>query len=74
MTERLIDSFLARTISGKEYRVLVFQEQIAITTMDNRTETVPGARRFATGEGLDVNYISPSLYQIVTTAETLRKI
>lgn len=67
--------FLAKTDTGKEYIIVQYQEYIDATHLtSSRREEIAGLKRLATSTGLDVTYIDPKTFKIVSTGEIVRKV
>lgn len=68
-----IDRFHALSDSGKEYTIIVFQDLLDASTMDNIEEEIPGRKRMKTSTGMPINFIDSNNFVIALTGEHLHK-
>ncbi|NQT05426.1 MAG: hypothetical protein HQ577_05390 [Dehalococcoidia bacterium] len=69
-----IDRFIAKTDTGKEYTILVYQEFIPAGSFDNPQAEIEGLKSLSTSTGLHVNYIDSKTFKVVETNEIIRKV
>ena len=72
MKETVLGKFTAKSDSGRTHTIVIYQEWIDASTMDDPGAKIPGMKRLATSSGEAVNRIDEKTFQIVATGETVR--
>ena len=72
--EAEIERFRAKTDTGKEYVIVMYQQFIDVSSHDFPRAEIPGLKRLITSDGLTVRYIDPTTFKIDLTGETVRKV
>ncbi len=68
-----IENFIAKSDSGKQYRIFHYQEYIDASSADDPNATMPGRKFLTTSDGGHVNYIDANTFKIVATDEIVTK-
>ncbi len=68
------ERFKVRTDTGKEYTVIIYQEYIDVSSLDNPHAEIEGFKELRTSSGLHLNFIDPKTFKVVETNEIVRKL
>jgi len=69
-----MDRFMVKTVNGKKYTIVQYQEFVSAGTMGDPHAEVAGLKSLFTSTGLHVNYIDPKTFKIVETDEIVWKV
>jgi len=69
-----IDQFWAKSDSGNNYEINVFQEFIDASDANNPNNEIPGLKFMRTSDGMHINFIDSENFMIVELGITVHKI